>query len=98
MLKIGLVLIGIIMLFVAVYTLRAFRKMNVGTESKLNNMENIVNQIEKWEETYELSSNSLSQKEDLFSPSKMKNGNINTDELQIEVKDYTSQVPWFFRI
>lgn len=98
MLKLGFVLIGIIILLITIYILRVWVKMNTGTVYKQKNEDNIVKQIECWEKNYELSSDSIGKKEDLFSPSKMKNGNLDTNELQIIVKDYTSQVPWFFRI
>lgn len=88
------VLIVVLLLIATVYAMRYYKKEQSYLELNLKNEEKIEQQLNTW--CNENTIQSLS-KEDLFSPTRMKNSEIDEKSIEIEWIDYTKDVLWFFR-
>lgn len=88
--------IGIILIFAFLYVIRTLIKINGSIKYREKNEEIILDQIKSWEHTY--GDFHKYSKDELFSPNRMKNGGIDLLNVSIEIVDYTSNVPWFFRV
>ena len=93
---IAAIAIVVILLSAFSYVVRTLTKINDDIKYRAKNEENIFCQIESWEHTYEKFHNY--RKDELFSPSKMKNSGVDLLDVPIEIVNYTSNVPWFFRV
>lgn len=96
LIKVSIILIFFIVLFTVIYACHKYRKINNDNKYRLKNEEIMINQLKLWESTYQ--NQEHYKKDELFSPARMKNGRIDADMLEIEVIDYTAQVPWFLRL
>lgn len=90
---VSIMLIIGIMVFICVYEICKVYKSYL---YRLRNTENISNQIESWVNTY--TKYRSYEREELFSPVRMKYKGLNMKDLDIEIIDYTAKVPWFLRV
>ena len=89
-----LLILGIL-LFVSIYSIRKYRQGVIRKDINKKNLDLIQEQVVEWcSNKYEINRFS---KEDLFTPSKMKNGEIDLHGLEITVNNYSKKVPWILR-
>lgn len=85
--------IVIIMLFICGYEICKVHKIYL---YRLRNTENISKQIETWVNTY--TKYRCYEREELFSPARMKDKWLTMKDFDIEIVDYTAKVTWFLRV
>lgn len=87
------IMIVVIVFLVMVYVLRAAGKNAVLAKKRRKSQDYFLRQVSNF------TVNSLiefNRKEDLFSPSRMRNAGIEVTGEEIQLVDYTKNVPWFF--
>lgn len=92
---IALVLITV--LFIIFLIIRSFKISKKNMMQKKARENYLMEQLSLWEQNYS-TSGAINDRSDLFGPSKMKNGLIEMDYSKIECRNYTKNVPWFYRL
>lgn len=88
-------LIFSIVLLDCLYGARRYIIVNKQRKVKMKNNALVREQILDWgNNTFKIR---MFTKEELFTPSKMKNGEVDLDGLEINVINYSENVPWFIR-
>lgn len=89
------VLIVGILLLLGMYSIRKYSFFRSQQEIKKRNDEILQSQVLEWcSGSFEVKK---FKKDELFSPSRMKNGEVDLSGIEITVKDYCQSVPWFLR-
>lgn len=86
------IIIVVIVVFVMLYVLRTARKKVVSTKKRKKSQDYFLRQLSD----FTVNSLIVFTREELFSPSRMRNAGIDVAEEEIQLVDYTKNVPWFF--